>query len=111
MQIGRNIFISCTNQITIERNITISERVFIGDNNHSFNHKSVPIMQQPNKKGNPIIVGQGSWVAAGAVILHSTKLGRNTVVGANSVVQGEFPDYGVIGNERSKLLFVMDHFK
>ena len=108
VMIGRNLFISCTKQIVIENNVTISERIFIGDNNHTFNHKYVPIMQQPNKQGTPIFIGQGSWIAAGAVITHGTKLGRNTVVGANSVVQGEFPDYAVIGNEKAKLLFVMD---
>lgn len=108
VMIGRNLFISCTKQIVIENNVTISERIFIGDNNHTFNHKHVPIMQQPNKQGNPIRIGQGSWIAAGAVITHGTRLGRNTVVGANSVVQGEFPDYAVIGNEKAKLLFIMD---
>ena len=111
VNIGRNLFISCTKQVIIENNVTISERIFIGDNNHTFNHKHVPIMQQPNKKGTPIRIGQGSWIAAGAVILHGTKLGRNTVVGANAVVQGEFPDYAVVGNEKAKLLFIMDKEK
>ena len=111
VMIGRNLFISCTRQIIIENNVTISERIFIGDNNHTFNHKYVPIMQQPNKKGNPIYIGRGSWIAAGAVITHGTRLGINTVVGANSVVQGEFPDYAVIGDEKAKLLFIMDKEK
>lgn len=111
VQIGRNLFISCTNSITIENNVTISERIFIGDNNHSFNHKYVPIMQQPNKKGEPVLIGQGSWISAGSVILHGTKLGRNNVIAANSVVQGEFPDYAVVGNEKAKLLFIKEKFK
>ncbi|MES2394531.1 MAG: hypothetical protein V4549_00925 [Bacteroidota bacterium] len=106
VQIGRNLFISCTNKILIDKNVTISERVFIGDNNHSFDHPLVPIMQQPNKTGNPITIGQGSWIGCGAAILHGTTLGRNNVVGANSIVQGEFADYAVIGNEKSKLLFI-----
>lgn len=111
VQIGRNLFVSCTNKIVIERNITISERVFIGDNNHMFNHRYVPIMQQPNKPGDPVVLGQGSWVGAGCTILHSTKTGRNCVIAANSLVQGEFPDYGVIGPEKAKLLFVKKDFR
>lgn len=106
VQIGRNLFISCTKSVEIGRNVTISERVFIGDNNHSFSHPDVPIMQQPNKAGEPIVIGQGSWVGAGASILGSTKLGRNTVVGTLSVVAGEFPDHAVIGPARATLLFV-----
>ncbi|MGZ3867333.1 MAG: acyltransferase [Bacteroidia bacterium] len=109
VQIGRNLFLSCCNKVVIGRNTTISERIFIGDNNHSFNHPFVPIMQQPNKPGKPVIVGPGSWIGAGAVLLHSTTLGRNTVVGANSIVQGDFPDHAVVGPEKAKLLFVKKH--
>ena len=89
--------------------MTISERVFIGDNNHSFSHPHVPIMQQPNKVGTPIFVGQGSWIGAGASLLGGTRLGMNSVVGTLSVVKGRFPDYAVIGPEPAKLLFVKEH--
>lgn len=109
VQIGRNFFISCTNAVEIGRNVTISERVFIGDNNHSFSHPDVPIMQQPNKVGIPVLVGQGSWIGAGASLLGGTRLGRNSVVGTLSVVKGEFPDYAVVGAQPAKLLFVKEH--
>ena len=109
VQIGRNFFISCTKSVTIGRNVTISERVLIADNNHSFAHPEVPIMQQPNKIGIPIIVGSGSWIGAGASLLGGTCLGRNSVVGTLSVVKGEFPDHAVIGPEPAKLLFVKKH--
>jgi acetyltransferase-like isoleucine patch superfamily enzyme len=106
VQIGRNFFMSCTNLVEIGRNVTISERVFVGDNNHSFSHSEVPIMQQPNKVGTPITIGPGSWIGAGASILGGTRLGKNNVVGTLSVVTGEFPDHAVIGPEPAKLLFV-----
>jgi acetyltransferase-like isoleucine patch superfamily enzyme len=106
VQIGRNLFISCTNRIEIGRNTTISERVFIGDNQHSFSHPEVPIMQQPNKRGIAVHIGKGSWIGAGASILPGTRLGKNNVCGTNAVIQGEFPDYAVIGNEKAKVLFI-----
>ncbi len=106
VQVGRNFFVSCTNSVAIGRNVTISERVLIADNNHSFSHPEVPIMQQPNKVGVPIVVGSGSWIGAGASLLGGTRLGKNSVVGTLSVVKGEFPDYAVIGPEPAKLLFV-----
>lgn len=105
IQIGRGALISCTNNIKVERNVVFSENIFLGDNNHSFSHPEVPIMQQPNKKGKPILIGRGSWVGFGAAILAGTEIGRNSVVGANSVVSGEFPSHSVIGSEHAKLLF------
>lgn len=104
-QIGRFVFMSCTKSIELEANVLFSERIFVGDNNHSFSHRDVPIMQQPNKAGKPVRIGRGTWVGVGAVILAGTQLGRNCVVGANSVCQGVYPDYGVIGPEPAKLLF------
>lgn len=104
-QIGRFFFVSCTNSITIKKNVLISERVFIGDNNHTSVHKLVPIMQQPNQKGLPILISEGCWVGVGASILKGTVLGINTVVSANSVVQGVFPSHSVIGHEKARLLY------
>jgi len=105
-QIGRFAFMSCTNQIHIERHVVLSERVFIGDNNHSFSHPDVPIVQQPNRSGRPVVIGTGSWIGVGAAILPGVRLGRNTVVGANSVVrEGDYPSHAVIGPPAAVVLF------
>ncbi len=105
-QIGRFFFASCTRKIKLYDHVLLSERVFIGDNNHTYAHKQVPIMQQPNSRGESIEIKSGSWVGVGASILKGTRLGENCVVGANSVVEGVFPSHAVIGQERAKLLFL-----
>jgi acetyltransferase-like isoleucine patch superfamily enzyme len=105
-QIGRFFFASCTGRIKLHNHVLISERVFIGDNNHTYTHKQVPILQQPNSRGLAIEIKRGSWVGVGASLLKGTKLGENCVVGANSVVEGVFPSHAVIGQERAKLLFL-----
>ncbi len=106
-QIGRFAFMSCTNSITLEDNVLLSERIFIGDNNHGFSHPDVPIMQQPNKRGEAIVIGRGSWVGTGAAVLAGVRTGRNCVIGANSVVRaGEYPSHAVIGPEAARVLFV-----
>ena len=104
-QIGRFFFVSCTNRVMLEDNVVLSERIFLGDNNHSFSHPKIPIMQQPNKAGKPIVIMYGSWIGVGAVILPGTRIGKLSVVGANSVCQGRFPNYSVIGPEHAKLLY------
>jgi acetyltransferase-like isoleucine patch superfamily enzyme len=105
VQIGRFLLMSCTNFVQLEDHVLLSERVFVGDNNHSFSHPYVPIIQQPNKKGTKIVIGRGSWIGVGAAILSGTSLGQNCIVGANSVVDSSFPSHSVIGTEKAKLLF------
>jgi hypothetical protein len=87
-------------------NVLLSERVFIGDNNHGFLHLHVPIMQQPNKRGKPIVIGKGTWVGVGAAILAGTRVGRNCVIGANSVCRGgDYPSHSVIGPDEAKVFY------
>lgn len=105
-QIGRFAFFSCTNSIEIECHVVLSERVFIGDNNHAFSHPDIPIVQQPNKPGKPIIIGTGSWLGVGSAILAGARLGKNTVVGANSVVcEGQYPNHAVIAPPAATVTF------
>lgn len=105
-QLGRFAFLSCTRSIVIEPFVLVSERVFIGDNNHGFRHPHVPILQQPNEEGDPVAIGTGTWIGVGAAILAGAKLGRNTVVGANSVVRaGEYPSYAVIASPSAEVVF------
>jgi acetyltransferase-like isoleucine patch superfamily enzyme len=105
-QIGRFVFMNCTRSITLEDNVLFSERVFVGDHNHNFSHRHVPVMQQPNKPGEPVVIGKGTWVGVGAAILAGTRVGRNCVIGANSVCRGgDFPSYSVIGPEPAKVLY------
>lgn len=105
-QVGRFCFISCTRSIHIEDNVVLSERVFLGDNNHTFSHPQVPIVQQPNSTGDPVVIGRGSWVGVGAAILAGTRLGRNCVVGANSVCRALVAgDHSVIGSPAAEILY------
>lgn len=105
-QIGRFAFMSCTNRIVIEHHVVLSERVFIGDNNHGLSHPDVPIVQQPNQPGRAVRIGTGSWIGVGAAILPGVILGRNTAVGANSVVrEGTYPPHAVIGPPAAVVLY------
>ena len=105
-QIGRFAFMSCTRSIVIEKNVVISERVFVGDNNHGFAHPDVPIMQQPNQPGDPVVIGRGSWIGVGAAVLGGTRLGHNCVVGANSVCRkSEAPPHSVLGPPPATVLY------
>ncbi|HEY4136572.1 MAG TPA: hypothetical protein VGO34_15305 [Alphaproteobacteria bacterium] len=106
VQAGRFLFISCTNSVSIGDDVLLSERIFIGDNNHGFSHPDVPIVHQPNTRGRPVAIGRGSWIGVGAALLGGTELGRNCVVGANAVCRDmSCESHSVIGSETAKVLY------
>lgn len=48
-----------------------------------------------NRRG--IEIGNNVWIGAGAVFLDGAKVGNNSIVTANAVVQKKFPDNSIIG--------------
>ena len=73
---------------------------------YGFSHPDVPILQQPNDKGDPVVIGTGTWIGVGAAILAGAILGRNTVVGSNCVVRaGQYPSHAVIASPSAQVMF------
>lgn len=52
----------------------------------------------------PIIVGDGVWIASGAVITKGVRIGENSVVGANAVVTKDVPPNVVVGGVPAKII-------
>lgn len=63
-----------------------------------------PIEQKDKIKHRSIFIGKGCFLGANSIILKGTKLGNNVVVGAGSVVSGEFPDNVIIGGNPAKII-------
>lgn len=52
-----------------------------------------------------VVVGAGSWIGAGAVILGGARIGRCVSVSPNSVVSGEVPDNAVVVGNPARVMF------
>jgi len=80
--------------IDIGNDVWTGHHVYITDQNHGYEDLTRPISQQlmPEKA---VVIGDGSWLGFGTVVLPGARIGRHVTVGANSVVTGELPDYCV----------------
>ena len=46
-----------------------------------------------------MVIGAGSWLGHGTIVLPGARIGEHVVIGAGSVVTGEIPDRSVaVGN-------------
>jgi acetyltransferase-like isoleucine patch superfamily enzyme len=68
--------------------------VYITDQNHGYEDTSVPISQQSQPE-RAVVIGDGSWLGHGSVVLPGVTIGRHVVIGANSVVTKDIPDFSV----------------
>ena len=93
--IGRGSHLVAHRAVTIGDDVITGPGCYVTDQNHTYADPGAPIgAQWPSE--DPVVIGAGSWLGAGAVILPGTRLGSNTVVGAGAVVRGTFPDHAVL---------------
>lgn len=53
---------------------------------------------------NAIVLGEHVWVSKGAFIMHGTNIGNGSIVGAKSVVKGQFPNNCTIGGNPAAII-------
>lgn len=93
--IGNFNHIYATKSIVIGENVLIADKVYITDNLHQYENINIPIIHQPIKQIGTVIIGDGTWIGENVCVI-GVKIGKNCVVGANSVVTKDIPDYCVV---------------
>jgi acetyltransferase-like isoleucine patch superfamily enzyme len=100
VRIGNNFFLNCGSQVLIGDDVTISSNVFIGTTDVEISPDLEMSFKDWNVKEKPIFIGNGCFIGYGAVILPGVKLGDGCVVGANTVVRGQYIAGTVIAGQR-----------
>ena len=86
--------LACGASIHIGERVTCSRNVSILDVWHHYEDIQRPIIDQPLGTA-PISVGDGTLIGMGSVILPGVTIGRHCMIGANSVVNRDVPDFCV----------------
>jgi acetyltransferase-like isoleucine patch superfamily enzyme len=77
--------------IEIGDDVWTGPHVYITDQNHGYEDLDLPIARQTMPE-RPVVIGDGSWLGHGTMVLPGARIGRHVAVGAGSVVTGELPD-------------------
>ena len=102
VSVNSNNMIACHERIVIGDNVQLSPNVQIYDHDHDFRVEGG--LKAMKYKTSPIEIGNNVWIGANTVILRGTKLGDNCVVGAGSVIKGEYPANSVIVQKRQTFM-------
>ncbi|MDO6645485.1 acyltransferase [Acinetobacter guillouiae] len=101
--IAQNVHITCNGNLIIGKNTTILANAFITNIDHDYKEIDVPVLQQEHILRRTLI-GENCFIGIGAAIQAGTILGKQCIVGTNSVVRGTFPDYCVIAGNPAKII-------
>lgn len=92
--LAKGVWINAIGGVEIQSEVSMAPYVVMSSTNHGFKDGSV---HRGGAHPAPIVIGSGSWLASHVVIAAGVKLGRGSLVSANSVVTKDFPDNQVLG--------------
>ena len=106
-RVGRRSVITAINQIRIGEEVLMAPGVFITDHNHEFSDVNEPIVDQGLASGGRIIIEQNCWLGYCSMVVATKSdvvIGRNSVVGAHSIVTQSCPPYSVLAGSPAKVV-------
>lgn len=101
--IGKNVIIMNGALLMAEGGITIMDKVMIAadvkliTNYHDPYERNVLICK-------PILIKEGTWIGAGSTILPGVVIGKYAIIGADSLVNKDVPDYAVVVGNLAKII-------
>ncbi len=105
--LGRGSHVIASRSVVFGDDVYCGPYVYVTSDNHSYDDPDQPIGRQW-PRSEPVEIGTGSWLGAGAVILPGARLGRNVVVAAGAVVRGEVPDHAVVAGAPARIVRRLD---
>jgi acetyltransferase-like isoleucine patch superfamily enzyme len=95
--IEQNVHIVCHCRVSIGSRVSITGNCSIADVIHPYENAEdlSNISSRIHDEDTFIEIGDGSFIGFGSVILPNVAIGKHVVIGANSVVVHDIPDYSV----------------
>lgn len=104
VSIGQNVHItSGEKELIIKSGTTITGNVFITNMDHNYEDIYCSVLEQ-GYRSESTIIGENCFIGFSVGIQAGTKLGKHNVVGAHSLVRGNFKDYVVIAGTPAKVI-------
>ena len=99
VQINDNVHITAMQKVVVGNGVLMASKIYISDCVHGFygegETNSSPLVP-PNERNydiKPVEIEENVWIGESASIMPGVKIGKGTIIGANSVVTKSIPDY------------------
>jgi acetyltransferase-like isoleucine patch superfamily enzyme len=96
--------ISAVRSVKLEENVLLARNVYISDHMHKYTDTEIPVIAQGVDNIKPVLVKRGAWLGQNVVICPGVTIGTGAIIGANSVVTRDIPDYSVAAGAPARVL-------
>ena len=101
--VGRFCHIYATSRIEIQNKVLIADKVYISDNLHGYQDINIAIIDQAIVQANEVVIGEGAWLGENVCVIGAS-VGKHSIIGANSVVNKDIPDYCIAVGSPAKII-------
>ena len=92
------VHIYCAESVELQKGCLIASGCMITDENHGIDPVGRDYVDQPLSI-KPTLLKEGVWLGENVCVLPGSIIGKKCIIGANSVVNGNIPDYSIaVGN-------------
>lgn len=109
MELGSNVtiqpmtYIEASGGVSIGSDTSIAHGVSIMSETHNTDEREIPFKCQ-GMTYKPVTIGEDVWIGAKATILAGITIGNKAIIGANSVVTKDVPDYAIVVGAPAKII-------
>ena len=107
-KLGNHNHIACVNEVIIGKNVLTADWVYISDNYNAYNDIEIPIKNQGVASKGKTSIGDNSWLGDKVSVI-SCSIGRNCIIGANSVVLHDIDDFCISVGSPAKVVKKYNH--
>jgi len=90
--------------VQIGDNVMIAPHCMIAAGNHDFSQTEKPMRFAGSISKGPIIIEDNVWIGANCIITDGVRIGKDSVIGANSVVTADVNPYDIVGGVPAKFI-------
>ena len=87
--------LSAARSIRLGKRVLFARNVYVADHMHRYDDMNHAVLDQGITRIGPVEICDGAWLGQNVVIGPNVRVGIGSVVGANSVVLSDVPDFSV----------------
>jgi acetyltransferase-like isoleucine patch superfamily enzyme len=113
--IGAGSFLNLSVMVAAHALVEIGEHCMLAngclvtDADHRVEDPSLPITWQGFTSKGPTRIGDDTWLGANVVVTSGVTIGRRCVIGANSVVTSDIPDFSIAAGAPAKVIKTIEY--
>jgi acetyltransferase-like isoleucine patch superfamily enzyme len=102
--IAGNCVLSAARSVRLGSKVLLARNVYVSDHIHAYRDTAHAVLEQGVEQVEPVVIEDGAWLGQNVIVCPGVRIGRGAVVGGNSVVLEDVPDYSLAVGSPAKVV-------